>query len=146
MFGPGTLDPDGLRRSIYFTVKRSHLIPMMVLFDGPDANQGLAERATTTIAPQALLLMNSPFVRRAAEGLARKIDPGPEGAAAAAVRSAYAAALSREPSPAELAGGLEFLAGETESYRSEGKSNARELALADFCQTLLCLNEFIYLE
>jgi hypothetical protein len=62
------------------------------------------------------------------------------------VRSAYATALSREPSAAELAGGLEFLAEETGSYRAEGKSDARGLALADFCQTLLCLNEFIYLE
>ena len=41
MFGPGTLDEDQQRRSIYFTVKRSQLIPMMVLFDAPDALQGL---------------------------------------------------------------------------------------------------------
>jgi hypothetical protein len=119
---------------------------MMVLFDGPDANQGLAERATTTIAPQALLLMNSPFVRRSAENFSRRIDPGPAGSPAAVVGSAYAVALARPPSPGELADGIQFLAEETESYRAEGKSNARELALADFCQTLLCLNEFIYLE
>ena len=40
MFGPGTLDENQRRRSIYFTVKRSKLVPMMVLFDAPDALQG----------------------------------------------------------------------------------------------------------
>src|SRR5262249_44725898 len=54
MFGPGTLDPTHKRRSIYFTVKRSKLVPTMVLFDAPDALGGLDVRPTTTIAPQAL--------------------------------------------------------------------------------------------
>ena len=62
-FGPGTLDPNHKRRSIYFFVKRSRLVPTLVLFDGPDALQGVEQRGTTTIAPQALLLMNHPVVR-----------------------------------------------------------------------------------
>src|SRR5207237_1282521 len=41
MYGPGSLDDGQLRRSIYFTVKRSRLIPMMTLFDGPDSLQSL---------------------------------------------------------------------------------------------------------
>ena len=40
MFGPGTLDEAQRRRSIYFTIKRSQLIPMMMLFDAPDAAAG----------------------------------------------------------------------------------------------------------
>jgi hypothetical protein len=36
-FGPGTLDNDQTRRSIYFTTKRSRLVPMMILFDAPDS-------------------------------------------------------------------------------------------------------------
>ena len=63
MYGPGTLDDDSRRRSIYFTVKRSKLMPMMVVFDAPEALVGVGERPTTTIAPQALLLMNNPQVR-----------------------------------------------------------------------------------
>src|ERR1019366_461154 len=37
LFGPGTLDDKTKRRSIYFTVKRSKLMPMMVIFDAPEA-------------------------------------------------------------------------------------------------------------
>src|SRR5262249_20245945 len=33
MLGPGTLDENSRRRSIYFTVKRSKLMPMMTVFD-----------------------------------------------------------------------------------------------------------------
>src|SRR5690606_12424068 len=55
LYGPGTLDQLSPRRSIYFTIKRSEMIPMMQLFDAPDALQGISQRQTTTIAPQALL-------------------------------------------------------------------------------------------
>src|SRR5205085_4976401 len=60
MYGPGTLDEGSRRRSVYFTVKRSKLIPMLVIFDAPEALSGIGERPTTTIAPQALYLMNNP--------------------------------------------------------------------------------------
>ena len=71
MFGPGTLDEAMRRRSIYFTVKRSQLIPMMILFDAPDGLAGSASRPSTTVAPQSLLLMNNPHVRGCAAGLRR---------------------------------------------------------------------------
>ena len=45
MYGPGTLDERQQRRSVYFTVKRSQLIPMMMLFDAPDALQGIGRPA-----------------------------------------------------------------------------------------------------
>src|SRR5439155_4447396 len=50
LYGPGTLDEGSKRRSIYFTVKRSKLMPMMIIFDAPEALGGMAERPTTTIA------------------------------------------------------------------------------------------------
>ncbi|MCY2968572.1 MAG: DUF1553 domain-containing protein, partial [Planctomycetota bacterium] len=56
-FGPGTLDESSRRRSIYFTVKRSKLMPMLQPFDAPDALSSIGERPTTTVAPQALLPM-----------------------------------------------------------------------------------------
>ena len=59
MFGPGTLDQGMRRRSIYFTVKRSQLIPLMTLFDVPDSLQGLGSRGATTVAPEALAMMNN---------------------------------------------------------------------------------------
>ena len=60
MFGPGELDPGHRRRSIYFTIKRSQLVPSMILFDAPDSLQGLGQRGSTIVAPQALAMLNGP--------------------------------------------------------------------------------------
>jgi cytochrome c553 len=135
MYGPGHLSEESPRRSIYFTMKRSKLIPALVVFDAPDGTVGVGERPATTIAPQALHLMNNPQVRGAAHGLARRLlNAGPITDEQAVTR-AYRLALCREPTPEELQAGVPFLAGKTD----------RQTALADFCQVLFCLNEFLYL-
>jgi Protein of unknown function (DUF1549)/Protein of unknown function (DUF1553)/Planctomycete cytochrome C len=143
MYGPGTLDEGSKRRSIYFTMKRSHLVPMLVIFDAPDGTVGVGERPTTTVAPQALLLMNNPHVRAWTRGFAArigKVEKTPEGA----IRRAYRQALSSDPTPEELAKGVAFVMSQEASYK--GKAEARELALADFCQVVMCLNEFMYVD
>jgi mono/diheme cytochrome c family protein len=145
LFGPGTLDETSKRRSIYFTVKRSKLMPMMQVFDAPDALSGVGERPTTTIAPQALLLMNNPQVRDYARSFARRIAPDERTRVEDAVKAGYLIALARGPSAEELADAVAFVKTQVESYRAAGKSG-RELALTDFCQVLMCLNEFIYVD
>jgi mono/diheme cytochrome c family protein len=146
MFGPGTLDEAGRRRSIYFTVKRSKLVPMMQVFDAPEALGGVAARPTTTIAPQALLMMNNPNVRHCAKATARRIADNGQIHLEDAVRSAYLIALAREPAADELADGVGFVRQQTKSYETAGKTEARVMGLADFCQILMCLNEFVYVE
>jgi hypothetical protein len=39
-----------------------------------------------------------------------------------------------------------FLEQQTDSYKAAGKPNPRELALADFCQVLMSLNDFVYVD
>src|SRR5206468_7478894 len=97
LFGPGTRDERSRRRSIYFTIKRSELIGSMVAFDQPEplVSQGL--RPTTTVAPQALLLMNGPQVRTWAEAFAQRVwreTPAPL-TAAARLQRAMLLALGR---------------------------------------------------
>src|SRR5437879_7951528 len=62
MFGEGTLDQGMTRRSIYFTIKRSQLIPMLQLFDVPEPNASVGRRPSTTIAPQALVFLHNPHL------------------------------------------------------------------------------------
>jgi hypothetical protein len=146
-FGPGTLDEKMRRRSIYFFVKRSKLVPSMVLFDAPDALQGIDRRPQTTVAPQALLLMNSAVVRGYAEAFATRVRPNEEGVSPAeAVRVAYRIALGRGPSEMEISDAVQFLREQEESYRTVGRPNPMRLALADFCQAMLSLNEFCYID
>ncbi|MDR3632249.1 MAG: DUF1553 domain-containing protein, partial [Isosphaeraceae bacterium] len=141
-FGPGTLDERQKRRSIYFTVKRSKLVPMMVLFDAPDALQGLGLRSSTTIAPQSLLLMNSPVVREWAEGFARRVEARGKGSIDDCVKSGYKFALGRDPKADELTDGVAFIHQQQQSY----PGRALGPALADFCQVLFSLNEFVFID
>ncbi|QDU23985.1 PSD1 and planctomycete cytochrome C domain-containing protein [Urbifossiella limnaea] len=135
-FGPGSLNDGMTRRSVYFTMKRSRLIPALTVFDAPDGTAGVGERPSTTVAPQALHLMNNPQVRAAAKGLARRALAAGDDAAVAT--RAYRLALGRAPSAGELADATAFLRGTT--------GPSREAAAADFCQVLFCLNEFLYVE
>jgi hypothetical protein len=134
------------RRSIYFTIKRSSLIPMMQLFDQPEPLVSQGNRPATTIAPQALLLMNNPHIRGYARSLAKSLLPRAEKDFAAAVRQGYLLSLSRPPSDEELRDNVEFLKSQEASYKNDKNPEARELALADFCQVLFSLNEFVFIE
>jgi hypothetical protein len=146
MFGPGTLDIAQKRRSIYFFVKRSQLVPTMVLFDAPDALLGLEQRSSTTIAPQALMLMNNAIVRSYADGFARRIAPAERKSLDDAVRSGYLIALGRQPDERELEESVQFVQQQMDAYKAEQKKDAQQLALGDFCQVLMSLNEFVYID
>jgi hypothetical protein len=140
MYGPGTLDESMKRRSIYFFVKRSKLIPLMVLFDAPEPLSSMGQRVSTTIAPQALALMNNPQVRQWAKGFSGRLKGK---TFEDSVRMGYEIALGRPPSSQESKEAVKFLEEQRQAY---GGANASDLALEDFCQSLLCLNEFVYVE
>ncbi len=143
MFGPGTLDAAMKRRSIYFQIKRSQLPPMMITFDAPDTLGSLGLRSSTTVAPQALLLMNNAQVRASVRAWAKTLASQP---ATDAVQRAYLTALGRPPGEDESATAAEFLRTQTAAYQAAGKADAPELALTDFCQSLVSLNEFVYVD
>jgi mono/diheme cytochrome c family protein len=75
MFGKGTLDFGQKRRSIYFTVKRSLLNPMLNLYDAPETLTSSGLRNSTTTAPQALMLINSPYIRELAVEFSARLSP-----------------------------------------------------------------------
>ena len=137
MFGAGTLEEASKRRSIYFRVKRSQLVNSMVVFDAPEPLTSQGNRPTTTVAPQALMLMNSPHVRKWATAFAQRVAKEASDDLTAQVTRAYVIALSREPHPAELRAATTFI--------QNGQAAGKEKALADFCHALLSTNEFAYL-
>jgi hypothetical protein len=141
MYGPGTLDGNNPRRSVYLTVKRSQMIPFLQMFDVPEALQSIGERSVTTVPTQSLAFMNSPLVRGAAQKLAARVRAKTD---AESVEQAYLIALSRRPTDVERDRMTAFIARQAESY---GKTpQARDQAIVDFCQVVLCLNEFIYVD
>ncbi|MDB6039103.1 MAG: hypothetical protein JWM99_2944, partial [Verrucomicrobiales bacterium] len=146
MFGPGTLDESSRRRSIYFTMKRSRLVPAMQSFDAPEPLVSQGSRPITTVAPQALMLMNSPNVRAWSAAFVQRFAPSPKRPPTDAIARAYSLALNRQPTKHERTEAHAFIEQQTARYESEQKQDARELALTDFAQVLLSLNEFIYVE
>ena len=135
------------RRTIYMFHKRVIQYPLMQAFDAPDAQQSCGRRMNTTVAPQALAILNDPFVRlRAGElaaGLLATVGPSAEHQ----IRESFQRCLNRDPVPDELAAACEFLACQTAVHqRRDPNQNAPLLALTNFCQSLLGLNEFIYID
>lgn len=144
MFGPGTLNQEENRRSIYLTVKRDKLIPILQLFDAPDAIQSVGKRNVTTVPPQALAMMNSPFIRKLAEQFAKRVRSDTKQNKEQTVNEVYAIGLSRQPSQAEQQQMLQFIHYQTESYGDNPQ--AGELAIVDFCQLIICMNEFVFVD
>ena len=142
--------PATRRRSVYMFHKRVVQQPLMQAFDGPDAQASCGRRENTTVAPQALALLNDKFVRARALDFAQRVEKEAGAEPGAQVHLAWRLALGREPSPAELDSGTAFLNAQLqERSRREPdklKADAENLALADLCQAIFALNEFIYVD
>lgn len=143
MYGRAGLDVQVPRRSVYLNVKRSEPIGFLQVFDQPEPVQPVGARGAATVPTQALTMMNSPFVRLAAEGLAKRvIAADPQASDAVLVDSCFMAAVSRPPTATEQDGFAHLIAA-----RSGGGDPApRQAALADVCHLIFCLNEFIYVD
>ncbi len=124
-------DPASWRRSIYVFSKRSIRYPLFEAFDQPDMVSSCSRRTRSTVAPQALLLMNNAEVLTQAKHFAQRValEAGPD--AGAQADRAFRLALSRGPDESERARAVAFL-------------ESTPTGLVDLCQTLFNLNEFLY--
>lgn len=104
------------RRAVYAYVKRGMLPPFLELFDFADPALPVGARASTTIASQALTLLNSDFASRCARALAERIEREAGDEPAARVRRLFELAVAREPRPEELALALDYLARQTAAF------------------------------
>jgi cytochrome c553 len=136
------------RRSIYLPVVRNAIPGVLALFDGADPNAVSAVRNDTTVASQALFLLNHPFVREQALHLVRRLLAGPKGSDAGRVTEGYRLALGRKPRTDEVEDVVAFLAAYEKRAAEMGRSpeEARLRAWQSFCQTLLCRNEMLYVD
>jgi hypothetical protein len=140
--------PATRRRSVYMFHKRVVQQPLMQAFDGPDAQASCGRRENTTVAPQALALLNDKFVRARALDFAQRVEEMAGMEPGAQVRLAWRLALGREPSTGELKSATAFLNTQLQqrSNREPAKTATQQLGLADFCQAIFAMNEFIYVD
>ena len=122
--------PDVWRRSVYVYRRRSLGFPFFDTFDLPDQNQTAAARNVSTVATQALTLMNNEFVLKQARLFAERLERAAPGDVDRQIDLAYRIALTRPPAAEEAQ-----LARDLVSSQS----------LVDLTHVMLNLNEFLYL-
>jgi hypothetical protein len=96
-------------RSLYLANLRGHLVDALEVFDAPDAAFVTGDREETSVATQALFLMNDADVLRAADRFAERLlarDESDE----LRIRHAFELALGRLPTQRELGAVKSFLA------------------------------------
>ena len=147
--------PEGQRRSIYVQQRRSRPVTMLEAFDAPQLKPNCLRRTKSTVASQALQMMNSEVLRTGSRYMAGRVIDGAGGDPAAQVKLAYLTALGRPPVEEEQLDAESTLAEMTKAWRRrleeqvpmEPKATkARWLALATVCHTLLNSAEFLYID
>jgi hypothetical protein len=136
---------DSRRRSLYLPVIRNHLYDAFGLFDATDATVENGDRATTTVAPQALFLMNSDLVARVSDDLAAGLLRAPAGDGAR-IGWLFLKAYGRPATAAETDRALALVRECEQALRGREPDPARRLrqAWACLCQVVVAANEFIY--
>lgn len=119
--------------SVRTGAKASEFCP---LFDGPDGGGVIERRNESIVAPQALYLMNDPFVDQLARGLAMRVEATlPKGTLGQKINRLYEIALGRPATSVELEIGQTLV---QDSAAGEGWPR--------LCLIVLCTNEFLYVD
>jgi hypothetical protein len=140
------------RRSVYLQVRRSKPVAFLATFDGPAGGLNCEQRLSSTVAPQALMLMNSDFLLKQAghfaQRLIREVPSDLGGTAALLDRRlalAWQLAYQRAAEPEEIAAARRFIEGQRARLPKAG-TDPDLAALTNLCQQLLSSNEFLYVD
>jgi hypothetical protein len=136
--GPASADLNIPRRSLYVQTARWDRGSFAMLFDAANPDASEEKRNVSTVAPQALFLLNHDFVQSQAKQLAQRVAHDvPEGETAR-IQRAYQLLFARPANTEEIRLTRHFLA----RYGPTGQESAWQ----DLAHTLLCTNEFVYLD
>ena len=109
-----------------------------MLFDAANPDASTEKRTVSTVAPQALLFLNHPFVFTQARHLAERLAAEVPGDDDARIERAYQLLFGRSARPEELEVCRAFL------FRA-GRPRA-EADWPGLAHLLLCSNEFVYVD
>ena len=136
------------KRTIYLPVVRNMLPDVLALFDAADPNGVTAVRNDTTVASQSLFLLNNSFVREQARAFAEGLLADTGLTDDQRIAQAHLISLGRHATSEELADARDFIADYLTAQPSQARPEAdrRLSAWQSYCQSLLCSNEFLYVE
>jgi Protein of unknown function (DUF1553)/Protein of unknown function (DUF1549)/Planctomycete cytochrome C len=127
------------RRTVYLRTIRSDKSGYQALFDAADPETPTEKRNVSTVAPQALFLLNHPFVTEQARAFARRMMGVKVSDEKERINQAYRILYGRDPTQKEVGLGLEFLTRYADSA-------VTLQAWEEYAQVLLCANELVYVE
>ena len=140
-------------RSLYLIRKRCLPIPFLQSFDLPDSTVSCARRDTTVVAPQALMLLNSPEAIRYAEALADRIlrdtpqlTEASDEHEKALVERLFQLSLNRQPTAEEQTLAAEHLQHEQAKVLDGNQQSRMRFSFVSLCRAMLNVNEFVYVD
>jgi len=140
-------DYSSKRRALYLPVIRNNVYDLFQLLDFPDPAVPSSDRATTTVAPQALLMMNSDLVMQCADDLAGRVLTI-AGDDTARQWELYRLAYGREPNAEEVTANHLFLTQADQMLvgKEPDGEKRRKQAWSMLAHVLLAANEFVYVK
>jgi hypothetical protein len=143
--GNGPLGGRG-RRSIYVSVRRNFLSPMMLAFDMPQPFSTMGRRTVSNVPAQALILLNDPFVIQQAQRLADRLLADNALDVRGRVRRLYELSFSRLPTDVEFDAARTFLQRQGERYGvAEPQRDTARSSWIDLCHVLFNTKEFVFI-
>src|SRR5262249_17859792 len=133
--------------SVYLPLLRGLTPRSLEVFDFAEQGMVTGSRDTTTVATQALYMLNDPFVRQQAQALGQRLLRPASARDADRVTLAFLLPLGREATADEVEKARQYLAGyEAAVRREQPRSGAdpRTAAWESYCQALLASAEFRY--
>lgn len=166
---PTLVDPIGdraYRRSIYVETRRSIPLTVLDVFDAPVMSPNCESRGNSTVAPQALMMLNDTFVLAQSQRFAERLFREHPGDVRKQLTRAWKLTYGIPPSEREMTDSLVYLAEESESIRAHLASLATPngsapkqgdkattptvdiptRAMASLCQALMGANRFLYVD
>jgi hypothetical protein len=134
---PSPNEEDHRRRSIYIFARRNLRFPIFEAFDRPETTASCPERGQSTIAPQALLLLNSEFSLNSAHDLAEFARTQVGNDIDAQIELIYQRTLGHAPTPPQHTRAQQFL-----TDRQDLSSDPLTL----LCLAIFNSNEFVYVD
>ena len=122
------------RRTLYMMTIRGEYSDGPFVLDAANANRLVHQRTVSTTAPQALLMMNDPFVQSLARSLAARLLAMDTLQSKKRIAAVYELLFARPPEPHELEVGMGFLSSIDDESR----------AWEQYCHALMCSNELSY--
>jgi hypothetical protein len=133
--------------------KRLIPYPMFQAFDRPDLMTSCARRQNTTVAPQAMVMLNDRFVRSVARDFAKLLIQKQTSEAITEevelqpiIEKAFETSFARLPTNREIETSIQIIEAQTKVRTERAERDPRIEALTDYCQSLFALNEFIYVD